>query len=190
MEKKDAERKGAGRKDTRRKRTERKDIGRRATGEKGKAGTNADQDHDTSIACQNKGIVSKLFGDRMKEKPLSLFGLESDLKVVDARPTNIPIVRAMELRMDNLFELEDGSAAIFDYESEYREWNFTKYGRCIMDVIDRYLKEGKSPDIYMMVLYTADVEKAAQSMERTACTIRTETVFLTGIRGLCAGRAP
>lgn len=117
----------------------------------------------------------------MKGKPLSLFGLESDLKVVDARPTNIPIVRARELRMDNLFELEDGSAAIFDYESEYREWNFTKYGRYIMDVIDRYLKEGKSPDIHMMVLYTADVEKAAQSMERTACTIRTEAVFLTGI---------
>ena len=181
MEKKDTERKGAGRKDTGRKGTGRKSTGRRTAGEKGKTGTNADQDHDTSIAYQNKDIVSKLFGDRMKGKPLSLFGLESDLKVVDARPTNIPIVRARELRMDNLFELEDGSAAIFDYESEYREWNFTKYGRYIMDVIDRYLKEGKSPDIHMMVLYTADVEKAAQSMERTACIIRTEAVFLTGI---------
>ena len=121
MEKKDTERKGAGRKDTGRKGTGRKSTGRRTAGEKGKTGTNAEQDQDTSIAYQNKDIVSKLFGDRMKGKPLSLFGLESDLKVVDARPTNIPIVRARELRMDNLFELEDGSAAIFDYESEYRE---------------------------------------------------------------------
>jgi len=56
---------------------------------------------------------------------------------------NIPIVQAKELRMDNLFELEDGSVAILDYESEYNEANFTKYGRYLMDVIDRYLKEGK-----------------------------------------------
>ena len=53
--------------------------------------------------------MSKLFGDRMKGKPLSLFGLGSNLKVVDVRPMNIPIVQARELRMDNLFELEDGS---------------------------------------------------------------------------------
>lgn len=109
----------------------------------------------------------------MKGKPLSLFGLESSLKVVDVRPTNIPIVRARELRMDNLFELEDGSVAIIDYESEYRETNFTKYGRYIMDVIDRYLREEKEPDIHMIVLYTADVEYARASLVRTACRIQT-----------------
>ncbi len=83
----------------------------------------------------------------MKGKSLSLFGLETDLKVVDVRPTNIPIVQARELRMDNLFELEDGSVAILDYESEYKKVNFTRYGRYIMDVIDRYLKEEKETDI-------------------------------------------
>ena len=120
------------------------------------------------ISYQNKDIVSKLFGDRMKGKPMSLFGLESSLKVVDVRPTNIPIVRARELRMDNLFELEDGSVAIIDYESDYKEANFIKYGRYIMDVIDRYLSEGKEPDIHMIVLYTADVEHAKTSFVRTA----------------------
>jgi len=79
----------------------------------------ASKDTDTAIAYQNKDIVSKLFGDRMKGKPLSLFGLRTDLKVVDVRPTNIPIVQAKELRMDNLFELEDGSVAVLDYESEH-----------------------------------------------------------------------
>ena len=116
------------------------------------------------ISYQNKDIVSKLFGDRMKGKPMSLFGLESSLKVVDVRPTNIPIVRARELRMDNLFELEDGSVAIIDYESDYKEANFIKYGRYIMDVIDRYLSEGEEPDIHMIVLYTADVEHAKTSL--------------------------
>lgn len=45
--------------------------------------------------------------------------------------------------------------AILDYESEYRKENFTKYGRYVIDVIDRYLREGKEPDIHMLVMYTA-----------------------------------
>ncbi len=136
------------------------------------------KDQETAIAYQNKDIVSKLFGDRMKGKPLSLFGLGTDLKVVDVKPTNLPIVQARELRMDNLFELEDGSVAILDYESEYKKSNFTKYGRYIMDVADRYLKEGKEPDIHMMVLYTADIERAETSFSRTACSIQTEASYL------------
>ena len=136
------------------------------------------KDQETAIAYQNKDIVSKLFGDRMKGKPLSLFGLGPVLKVVDVKPTNLPIVQARELRMDNLFELEDGSVAILDYESEYKKSNFTKYGRYIMDVADRYLKEGKEPDIHMMVLYTADIERAETSFSRTACSIQTEASYL------------
>ena len=69
------------------------------------------KDTDTEIAYQNKDIVAKLFGERMKGKTLSLFGLESNLKVVDVKPTNLPVVRAKELRMDNLFELEIGRAS-------------------------------------------------------------------------------
>lgn len=34
-------------------------------------------------------------------------------------PTNIPSVRANELRLDNLFGLADGTVALVDYESEY-----------------------------------------------------------------------
>lgn len=137
------------------------------------------KDTSSDIAYQNKDIISKLFGERMKGKRLSLFGLESGLKVVDSRPTNMPVVQAKELRMDNLFELEDGSVAIIDYESTYKEANFTKYGRYIMGVIDRYLREGKRPDIHMMVLYTADIEEAEASLECTACSIRTESSYLS-----------
>lgn len=138
------------------------------------------KDTDVAVAYQNKDIVSKLFGDHMKGKSLSLLGLGTDLRVVDVKPTNLPIVQARELRMDNLFELEDGSVAILDYESEYRKRNFTKYGRYMMDVTDRYLKEEQEPDIHMMVLYTADIERAETTLERTACRIRTETAYLVG----------
>ena len=133
-----------------------------------------------AIAYQNKDIVSKLFGEQMKGKSLSLFGLNTNLKVMDIRPTNIPIVQAKELRMDNLFELEDGSIAILDYESQFKETNFTKYGYYIMNVINRYLNEGKTPDIHMMVLYTADIETAKTILERTACRIKIEAAYLTG----------
>ncbi|MCI8534769.1 MAG: hypothetical protein HFG68_04255 [Hungatella sp.] len=143
--------------------------------------TNRETDKDIEIAYQNKDIVSKLFGDRMKGKSLSLFGLKSHLKVLDVRPTNIPIVQVKELRMDNLFELEDGSVAILDYESAYKETNFTKYGRYIMEVIDRYLTEGKQPDIHMMVLYTADIAKVKSIMKRTACSIQIEASYLSGM---------
>lgn len=142
---------------------------------------NAKPKANAPIAYQNKDIVSKLFGERMKGKPLSLFGLDSELKVNDIRPTNIPIVQARELRMDNLFELEDGSIAILDYESDYKETNFVKYGYYIIHVIDRYLKEGKTPDIHMMVLYTADIKKAKTVLDRTACRIQIEAAYLTGI---------
>ncbi len=141
----------------------------------------ADEDTGTAIAYQNKDIVSKLFGERMKGKALSLFGFENGLRVVDVRPTDIPIVQARELRMDNLFELEDGSVAILDYESAYKKANFTKYGRYILDVADRYLREGKEPDIHMLVLYTADMEKAKAVVEWTACRIQVEAVYLAGV---------
>ena len=134
----------------------------------------------SAISYQNKDIVSKLFGEQMKGKSLSLFGLDTNLKVMDIRPTNIPIVQAKELRMDNLFELEDGSIAILDYESQFKETNFTKYGYYIMNVINRYLNEGKTPDIHMMVLYTADIETAKTTLERTACRIKIEAAYLTG----------
>lgn len=151
------------------------------TNDNANSNTATDTDTDIAITYQNKDIVSKLFGDQMKGKSLSLFGLKTNLRVVDIRPTNIPIVQARELRMDNLFELEDGSVAILDYESEYKEANFTKYGRYLMDVIDRYLKEGKQPDIHMMVLYTADIEKTKTVFSRTACQIQVEASYMTGL---------
>ena len=83
--------------------------------------------------------------------------------------------------MDNLFELEDGSVAVLDYESEYKKANFSKYGRYILDVFDRYLKEGKEPDIRMMVVYTADIEKVDTTFTRTACRIQVEVAYLAGV---------
>lgn len=135
---------------------------------------------DASIAYQNKDIVSKFFGDRMKGKKLSLFGLASELKIVGILPTNLPVVKANELRIDNLFELEDGSLVILDYESTYKKSDFIKYGSYILGVSERYLRENKEPNIHMMVLYTADIEKQDMVFHKSSCDIRVEASFLIG----------
>ena len=140
---------------------------------------------DVRIAYQNKDIAAKLFGSRMEGKALSLFGLKSGLKVKKILPSDIPVVKANELRMDNLFQLEDGSLAIVDYESVFRTENFLKYGRYILHTLERYGdsagRRGKPPKIRMIVVYTADIEQAAAELSCHACTIRIEPAYLVGV---------
>ena len=140
---------------------------------------------DVRIAYQNKDIAAKLFGSRMEGKALSLFGLKSGLKVKKILPSDIPVVKANELRMDNLFQLEDGSLAIVDYESVFRTENFLKYGRYILHTLERYGdsagRRGKPPKIRMIVVYTADIEQAAAELNCHACTIRIEPAYLVGV---------
>ncbi|MDY4922255.1 MAG: hypothetical protein SO117_04360, partial [Frisingicoccus sp.] len=78
------------------------------------------------ITEQNKDVVSKWFAETMKNRSLSVYGIDVP-KIVDVRPTNLPAVETNEKRMDNLFLLEDGSYALLDYESDYRIGNKVKY---------------------------------------------------------------
>lgn len=139
---------------------------------------------ETRIAYQNKDIVAKMFGDQMEGKSLSLLGLNSRLKVARLLPTNLPAVRANELRMDNLFQLEDNSIAIIDYESSFRMENFLKYGYYILHTLERFMKslqDGTVPSLRMMVLYTADIERVVPVFHSHACDIRIEPAYLTGV---------
>lgn len=78
------------------------------------------------IAYQNKDITSKVLAENFKGKSFRVYGL--DLPAVrKVLPTNIPTIKANELRLDNLFELADGSVAIVDYESEYCNDDKVKY---------------------------------------------------------------
>ena len=78
------------------------------------------------IAYQNKDIASKLTTELLVGNHLGPFGLP-EKKVVGLLPTNLPAVESNELRLDNLFEMEDGAVAILDYESEFSRENFVKY---------------------------------------------------------------
>ena len=76
----------------------------------------------------------------MKEKSLKVYGLNVP-KVVDVIPTNLPALELNELRIDNIFKLEDGSYAIIDYESEYRHRNKLKYLGYVLRTLRKFEKE-------------------------------------------------
>lgn len=62
----------------------------------------------SDIAYQNKDITLKYFADTLIDKSLAVYGLPH-IRIKDCRPTNLPAIEANELRLDNLFILEDGS---------------------------------------------------------------------------------
>ena len=111
------------------------------------------------VVWQNKDVTSKVMAEQFKEKTLNVYGLDVP-KIVQVLPTNLPEISANELRIDNLFLLEDGTLAIIDYESAYEESDKVKYLQYVARVLERYRSEGKlKVKIRMIVIYTADVRE-------------------------------
>ena len=133
------------------------------------------------IAYQNKDIISKLFAETFGSKLLEAYGLKLP-RIVRLLPTNLPAVEANELRLDLLFEMEDGSAAIMDYKSTYSPSDFIEYGKYIIRVLDRFQREGRR-DIVLrfIVIFTADVDRSQAKTEfETPCMrISYEPAFLS-----------
>ena len=112
-----------------------------------------------TIAYQNKDITSKMLAENFKGKSFRVYGLELP-EIRRVLPTNIPAVKANELRLDNIFELEDGTAAIVDYESTYHKDDKVKYLNYLTGIVNRYLKEKEEcPALRMIVIYTADIKR-------------------------------
>lgn len=133
------------------------------------------------IAYQNKDITSKLLAENFKGKTFRVYGLDiPEVKAV--LPTNIPSVRANELRLDNLFELVDGTVALVDYESDYKKEDKVKYLNYLTGIADRYQQEKKvCPMLRMIVIYTGDIERRQVSDEYDIGAVRMtlEPAFLS-----------
>ena len=135
------------------------------------------------IAYQNKDITSKMLAENFKGKTFRVYGLDLP-EIKNVLPTNIPAVKVNELRLDNIFELADGTAAIVDYESEYSKKDKVKYLNYLTGIANRYLTEGKEcPTLRMVVIYTADIQKAQVSGEYDigALHLDVECAFLSGL---------
>ena len=136
---------------------------------------------DTEVAYQNKDITSKVLAENFKGKSFRAYGLDLP-EIKRALPTNIPAVKANELRMDNLFELADGTAAIVDYESVYSEGDKVKYLNYLTGIANRYRKEKTAcPVLRMVVIYTGDIkrEKVSCAYDIGALKMEVECAFLS-----------
>lgn len=114
---------------------------------------------ESSVAYQNKDIAMKYLEEHLENKTFAVYGVDVP-KIVKVLPTNLPIIEANELRMDNLFLLEDGSVALVDYESTYVDENKIKYLNYIVRVLKRIMSQNHQfVKIRMVVIYTADIER-------------------------------
>lgn len=136
------------------------------------------QKHD--IAYQNKDIASKIFADKFAGKSLKVYGIDLP-KIKQVLPTNLPVIQANELRIDNLFLLEDDTFLLLDYESSYRKENKLKYLGYVLRILERYNKKyGFDMKIYIVIIYTADVteEKTQDSFDVHSVKMKLEQAFL------------
>ena len=130
------------------------------------------------IAYQNKDIEFKLMSETYKEKSFDAYGLKLP-KIKEVLPTNLPAVSTNEMRIDNLFLLEDDTVAIVDYESEDKTSNRVKYINYIGRIMQRYDSQGiRIPELRMIVIYTGDVETAKDTWEIPCLTLKMEQVFI------------
>lgn len=132
------------------------------------------------IAYQNKDIASKVTGEALIGGSLAPFG-RPDLRIVEALPTNLPAIESNELRLDHLFVLGDGSLAIIDYESDFDRENFVKYMNYIARVVKRYARMHQLDvlkQVKMVVIYTADVERADSVYDLGGLVLHVESAFL------------
>ena len=120
-----------------------------------------------------------MISETFKEKSFAAYGLDLP-KIKAVLPTNLPAVFANEMRIDNVFLLEDDSVAIVDYESEDKVSNRIKYVNYIGRFLQRYYQdEKKIPDMRMIVIYTGDVQRAEASFETKCLTLSMEQVFIS-----------
>ena len=130
------------------------------------------------IVYQNKDIEFKLMSETYKEKSFEAYGLKLP-KIKAVLPTNLPAVSANEMRIDNVFLLEDDSVAIVDYESEDKASNRVKYVNYIGRIMQRYDSQNQViPKLRMIVIYTGDVETAEDTWELPCLTLKMEQVFI------------
>ena len=135
------------------------------------------------IAYQNKDIEFKLLSETFKERSFEAYGLDLP-RIKAVLPTNLPEITANEKHLDNLFQLEDDTIAIVDYESEDKLYNRVKYVNYIARIMERYYRdEGRIPNLRMIVIYTGDVGSAKASLEMGCFTLRMEQVFVSHLQG-------
>ena len=142
----------------------------------------------SDIEYQNKDIALKYFGGALKNKNLTVYGLPH-IRIKDTRPTNLPAIEVNELRMDNLFILEDSSFALIDYESTFGIHDIVKYVNYIARILKRFVRQedGRNsergrkrlPVIHLIIIFSADISDIDPNILDVGCMqLKIEPVYL------------
>ena len=132
------------------------------------------------ITYQNKDVSCKLLAEYLVGRDFSAYGIQLP-KIKDVRPTNLPAVEVNELKIDNLFLLEDDSYVLIDYESRYTEANKQKYLGYLARLAKKlYNQYRKYVPIRLVIIYTSDVSKGQTKslLEMGAVRLELTEVFL------------
>lgn len=135
------------------------------------------------IAYQNKDITSKIFAEKFVGKSLEVYGIHLP-KIKEVLPTNLPVIEANELRLDNLFLLENDSFALIDYESTYDGEDKLKYLDYVVRIAKKYYKTYRNKlKIEVVIIYTADVteQQAKNVFDLGSVTLKVHSAFLSAL---------
>ena len=133
------------------------------------------------IAHQNKDIIFKILSENYKNKSLSVYGLNLP-PIKEALPTNLPAVQLDEKRADNIFMLENDTILLLEYESSNDAKNLIKYGHYAFRVTEAYYA-GKPHKVAIVVIYTGDIDSAADSLDLGCMQLKIHQVFLSSFNG-------
>lgn len=129
------------------------------------------------IAYPNKDIMSKVFGEKLKNKSFDVYGITAS-RIVSVLPVNLPVVEANEMATDNLYEMEDGSYAMVDYESAFRESSKIKYVNHIARIVKKY---GTKIRLRMIVLYTCSARNVNLKLDVGCLQLTIEAGYLADL---------
>ena len=134
------------------------------------------------IPHSGKDLITKTLANTYGEKSFKVYGLDLP-KIKAYLPTELPAISGNDRFADHIFEFEDGTYGIVDYESKYLESNKVKYLEYATRLIKKYFAPGQKIGIRIIVIYTCDVESASDVLDAGAVKLTIEQAFLTHIDG-------
>ena len=144
---------------------------------------NENKKAEIKITHNYKDVGHKYLTKLFKERALNAYGFDVP-EVEELCPTELPLVEANELRIDNLLKFKDGTYGIIDYECQYKKADKYKYYNYIVRVATSYYNDNKEDiRLRMLVLYSADVkeENLVSQLDIGASKLTIEPIILKDI---------
>ena len=70
----------------------------KAGGKMSEENSHVEKQPKNPITYQNKDVVSKIFGENLREKSLAVYGVNIP-KITEVLPTNLPVIEANEMQI-------------------------------------------------------------------------------------------